>query len=278
MYDAGTMEDRTRESWSVATRNHNAHKGDQAAFLRAGGETLFPEEVALLGDLAGKRLVHLQCNAGQDSLCLARRGAVVTGVDFSEEAVRFARELSERSAIAATFVEAEVVGWMAETEARFDLAFASYGVVGWLRDLDAWARGLSRILVPGGRLVYVDFHPVVWSVGPDGRLSGDDYFADAPFVEPVGDYVAMSGGALGGEPDAAPLANDIPAISYQYTLGATVTALASAGLVVERLEEQPFANGCKVVPALVPGVDRRWVWPPGVARLPLMFGLSARRS
>lgn len=270
------MEDRTRESWNVATRNHNAHKGDQAALLRAGGDTLFPEELSLLGPIAGKRLVHLQCNAGQDSLCLARRGAVVTGVDFSDEAVRFARQLAKESGIEATFVEAEVVGWMAETDARFDLAFASYGVVGWLRDLDAWARGVRRVLVPGGRFVYVDFHPVVWSIGADGRLSGDDYFATAPFVDPVRDYVAMSAGALGGAPDASPLDNDVPATSYQYSLGAIVTALAATGLIVERLEEHPFANGCKVAPPLVLGEGRRWEWPAQTARLPLMFGLSVR--
>ncbi|RYE89793.1 MAG: SAM-dependent methyltransferase, partial [Myxococcales bacterium] len=58
--------DATRQSWNHATRNHNAHKGDQAAFLRAGGDTLFDEERELLGPLAGRRLVHLQCNAGQD--------------------------------------------------------------------------------------------------------------------------------------------------------------------------------------------------------------------
>ena len=63
------MDDATRRSWDAATRNHNAHKGDQAAALRAGGELLYPEELGLLGQLAGKRLVHLQCNAGQDSLC-----------------------------------------------------------------------------------------------------------------------------------------------------------------------------------------------------------------
>src|SRR3954468_604127 len=117
----------TRRSWDIATRNHNAHKGDQAAFLRAGGDVLFPEELQLLGDLAGRRVAHLQCNAGQDSLCLARRGASVVGVDLSDEAIRFARATSDASGIAATFEQAEVVAWMEATEARFDVAFASYG-------------------------------------------------------------------------------------------------------------------------------------------------------
>src|SRR3712207_8987623 len=43
----------------------------------------FPEERALLGDLKGKTLAHLQCNSGSDSLSLALLGAVVTGVDIS---------------------------------------------------------------------------------------------------------------------------------------------------------------------------------------------------
>ena len=269
-------DDRTRESWNVATRNHNAHKGDQAAFLRGGGDTLFPEELALLGDVAGKRLVHLQCNAGQDSLCLARRGALVTGIDFSDEAVGAARGLATETGIPARFIEAEVVRWMAETEERFDLAFASYGVVGWLADLDAWARGVRRVLAPGARFVYIDFHPVAWSVGADGSLSGDDYFATEPFVAPVRDYVALSGAALGGTAAAQPLPNEVPALSYQHTLAAIVTAMASAGLIIEHLAEFPFANGCKVTPALVAAPGRRWVWPARAAGLPLMFGLAVR--
>ncbi|AKV03960.1 hypothetical protein AKJ09_10623 [Labilithrix luteola] len=267
--------DRTRQSWNVATRNHNAHKGDQAAFLRAGGDTLFPEELALLGALDGKSLVHLQCNAGQDSLCLARRGARVVGVDFSDEAIGFARKLSVESGLGASFVEAEVVSWMHETSDRFDLAFSSYGAVGWLPDLDAWATGLRRILVPGGRFVYVEFHPLVWSIRDGGRLSGDDYFATEPFFEPVGDYVGTSGKALGAVTVGSTTKNDVPATSYQHTLARVVTALATAGFRLERLEEYPHANGCKVSDALVEGENRRWVFPAGVARVPLMFGLSA---
>ena len=79
--------DETRRSWNLATRVHNHHKRDQAAFLRDGGSTLFPEETELVGELRGKRLLHLLCNSGQDSLSLAGRGAQVTGVDLSDEAI-----------------------------------------------------------------------------------------------------------------------------------------------------------------------------------------------
>ena len=270
-------DDATRRSWNLATRNHNSHKGDQVAFFREGGDVLFPEELELLGPLVGRDVVHLQCNAGQDTLGLVRRGARVVGVDLADEAVAFARQLSEGAGLAATFVSAEVVGWMESTEDRFDLAFTSYGTTGWLPDLEAWARGVARILKPGGALVYVEFHPLVWSFGDDLGLSGDDYFYESTFVEPVGDYVAASGEALGAVTQGEVVVNDVAATSYQHGLGKVVTALARSGLIIEELREYPYANGCRVKAGLVPAPGRRYVFPDGVARVPLMFGLRARR-
>jgi SAM-dependent methyltransferase len=222
--------------------------------------------------------VHLQCNAGQDSLCLARRGANVLGVDFADEAIEFARKLALDTGIPADFERAELVEWMQTTTRRFELAFTSYGTVGWLPDLRAWASGVARILRPGGRLVYVEFHPVRWSIGADLRLTGDDYFSELPFHEPVRDYVADSEQYLGGVANPTPLENDITATSYQYGLGQVVDALLETGFSLETLREYPYANGCKTHEALVPAPERRWVWPEGVARTPLMFGLSARRA
>ncbi len=268
--------DRTRESWNRATRNHNRHKGDQAAFLKDGGSTLFPEELALLGDVTGKTLVHLQCNSGQDSLCLARLGARVTGVDFSEEAIGFAQKLSTDAGIAAEFVLHEVISWMRKTEQRFDLAFSSYGATCWLPDLDAWAEGLRRVIVPGGRFVYVEFHPIAPSFTPDLRLAEDDYFHPGPYYEPVGDYVAQSGKALLGSGELPPGENDIPATSWQHGLAEMVDTLARHGFRIEAMKEYPYSNGARILDGLVEAPGRRYVWPEGMARLPLMYGLSAR--
>jgi hypothetical protein len=126
------LHDANRLAWNEATIAHNSHKQDQAGFLAQGGSTLFPEEIELLGDLAGQTLVHLQCNAGQDTLSLAHLGAIVTGVDISNAAIDFARRLSEDSGIPATFVRTDLYDWFAETAAgsqRFDVAFCSYGTL-----------------------------------------------------------------------------------------------------------------------------------------------------
>lgn len=266
----------TRQSWNQATRIHNLRKGDQAAFLRDGGELLFPEECELLGDVQGKDLVHLQCNSGQDSLCLAARGAQVTGVDFSDEAIRFARQLSSDAGLPATFIQAEVVDWMHTTPHRCDVAFASYGALPWIEDLGRWFAGVHRILRPGGKLVCMEFHPLVWSFGPDLRPTQDDYFAHGPFVEPVSDYVGDSGASLQSENEVV-ATNTLPASSWQCTLAETVTLVLKSGLSLTRVDEYPFANGCRVHEKLEAASGRRWVWPEGLARLPLMYSLVALR-
>src|ERR1044072_5816295 len=106
------LHEQNRLPWNAAPAPHNSHKGDQAAFFREGGSTLFPEELELLGDLSGRTLVHLQCIAGQDTLSLARLGAGATGVDISDEAVSFAARLSAESGIAAGFERADVFDWL----------------------------------------------------------------------------------------------------------------------------------------------------------------------
>src|SRR5450755_1565656 len=113
-----------RLSWNEAIRIRNRYKGEEAVFFREGGNALDPEERALLGDLSGLSVVHLQCNCGEDTLSLAQLGATVTGVDISDTAIDTARLLAEAAGIPATFHRMDVYDWLeqaAQATARFDL-------------------------------------------------------------------------------------------------------------------------------------------------------------
>ena len=274
-----------RRSWNAATAAHNSHKLDQAGFLRGGGSTLFPEEIGLLGDVAGKRLVHLQCNAGQDTLTLVRLGAIATGVDISDEAIAFAERLSEESGIAATFRRADVYDWF-ETAAKrgeqFDVAFCSYGSICWLSDLERWAAGLSGVLAAGGRFVAVDFHPVSMMFNERFELSYAYFGGDKPIEwdEGVCDYVAAAGVALapsGYQDGVREFKNPHPVYEYQWSLGAIFEALLKAGLRIEQFCEYPYANGARLFENMREETGRRMFPPEGVPSVPLMFGLVAAK-
>lgn len=274
-----------RLSWNAATQAHNSHKADQAAFLRAGGSTLFPEEVELLGDVAGKTLVHLQCNAGQDTLSLARLGARVTGVDISDTAVEFARMLAAESGIAGEFERSDVHAWMdaaAREGRRFDLAFSSYGAVCWISDLAAWARGIAGILAPGGRFVLVEFHPAATMFDEEMRLAWPYSGGGEPIVTEagVGDYVGDSAGALapsGFVEGVSDFANPHRSVEFQWGVLEVAQALVDAGLRIERLREWPYANGWTPFRGMRGEPGGRFRTPEGVPDLPLMYGIVAAR-
>lgn len=235
----------------------------------------------LLGDVRGLRVLHLCCNAGQDSLSLVQRGADVVGMDLSDEAISFAEQLSREAGLPATFVCSDAVAFLESTPERFDVVFFSYGVLGWFDDLRRLVAGCARVVSTGGRLVGLEFHPLVWSLGERGEWK-DPYFAPGhDFHEPVSDYVGAAQGALSpsGHQTLPEQPNPHRAHSWQHPVGDIVTAVVSAGLQLTVLREYPYANGFRPTPWFTPvgpeGLDARRFRAP--VSLPLMLGLVAVR-
>lgn len=282
------LREQNRRSWESVVGAHESHRGDLASFLRGGGSTLFPEDLRLLGGsggVSGKRLLHLMCNTGGDTLSLARLGAEATGVDISERAVERARRLSREAGIPASFVCSDLYDWLEREDdpgsEGFDLVYASYGVVCWLSDLERWAAGVRRGLAPGGRLVLVDFHPAAMLFDPDWRLANDYYSGGEPLEsDGVGDYVGDSEGGLtpaGHEEGVQHFENPEPCYLFRWGLGEVVTALAGAGLTLTSLEEYLYANGERQFTGMRERPGSRMFPPPDVPRVPLMYGISATK-
>ena len=272
-----------RRSWNEGTRAHNSHKGDQAAFFRNGGNTLFPEDVQLLGDVRGRSLLHLQCNSGQDTLSIANHlGATVTGVDISDEAIDFARKLSDESGIPATFVRADIYDFFEQNTAQFDVAYSSYGTIVWLSDLQAWGRGIARLLRQGGRFVLIDFHPMFMLFGkgwtPAYNYMGGTY---VEFESGVGDYVAMTGETSEIdvlEAGIEDFRNPEPGVEYQWGIADIVMGLVGAGLTLVDLQEYAYSNMFKPFADMQTIGDRRYGMPEGMPQnFPMMYSVVVEK-
>lgn len=281
----GDAHESNRRSWNAATLAHNSHKRDQAGYLRRGRTTLFPEEVELLGNVSGQRIVHLQCNSGQDTLSLAQRGADVTGVDISDEAIDFATRLSAESGLPGTFCRADVYDWLAaarEHGERYDVVFSSYGSVCWLSDLKQWAEGIAALLVEGGRLVVIDFHPVALMFDEHFRLTYPYFSPGKPYKwdDGVSDYVGRAGPALapsGFEEGMRDFQNTHAAYEFQWHLAAILTTVIGAGMQIDQFHEYPFFNAAMLYEQMREEPGRRMYLPEGTPSVPLMFGLVASR-
>jgi len=282
---ARDLHEANRQSWNAATRAHNSHKRDQAAFLRSGGSTLFAEELELVGELTGRSLLHLCCNAGQDTLSLARRGARTTGIDISDEAIAFAQQLSADAGIAGEFERADVYDWLpraARDRRRFDRVFMTYGVLGWMSDLALLFRGIAGVLEHGGRVVSLEFHPSAMMFDDKLQLRYPYFREGGPYRwdDGVSDYVALSGTALtpsgwtDGEKD---FKNPHVVWEFPHSVSELVGAALAAGLRIEEVREWPYANGFQPFKNMRELPGRRFTVPEGGPELPLMLGLVASK-
>ena len=241
-----------RTAWETASAKHVREFDALLAEARAGG-SLVPAELAVLEPLLARAplVVHLQSGHGLDDVDLVRHGArAVVGVDYASVAAGAAARRADLLGSACSYVVAEVPR-VPLASGCTELVYTGKGALIWLRDLDAWAREVARLLRPGGHLVVHEAHPLVplWT-----------WDADEPRVRPDRSYFAGS-----HVNDSFPA---LGAVEWQWSLGELVTALASAGLAVQRLAEHPE-------PFWRPGDVDAAAWD---GRLPNTFTLLARRG
>jgi SAM-dependent methyltransferase len=222
--------DLNRKSWNERTRVHvDSDFYDNKTFLE-GRNTLNEIELDILGDISGKCVLHLQCHFGQDTISLTRLGAQATGVDLSDAAIDKAREIAEQTGSEAQFINCDVYSLPEYLEGQFDMVFSSYGTIGWLPDINKWAEVVAHFLKPGGQLLLVEFHPVVWMFDDDFEKIGYKYSNSDPIQE------EESGSYTDRE---APIHTEF--ISWNHGLGEVVTACVNSGLEIELLNEYDYS-------------------------------------
>lgn len=239
--------------------------------LRAGRHRLHPIEEAELGEIAGLRLLHLQCHFGRDTLALAQKGADVTGLDFSGPAIEAARAIAAELGIAAEFVQSDVYAARGAVEGHFDLVFTSWGTICWLPDIDAWARTVASLLRPGGFFYFADMHPAALvfddETGQGGRPGwfAPYFHPGALEIDEVRDYA---------DPEAR--LSNTRTHQFMHPVGRVVQALIDAGLHLEMLHEHDSV-AWQAFYCLVQHEDGMWRFPDR-PWLPLSYSLKVRKS
>jgi SAM-dependent methyltransferase len=258
-----------RHLWDNWTLEHEKSPFYDLAAFKADKDRLRSIELEELGDVAGKSLLHLQCHFGMDTLAWARRGAAVTGVDFSPQSIALARSLSDELNIPAHFVCADVTNLPDVLEGQFDIVFTSYGVLHWLRDLQRWGEVIAHFLKPGGIFYIVEDHPFmrVFDVHATTELkvTRPYFFTEEPEqIESKGSYASLD--------------SDAPATFYiwNHSIGEVIGALVAAGLQIEFLHEFPVAARAKF-PFMEKGEDNWWRLTAQHKMIPLLFSLQARK-
>ena len=256
--------------WDRLTIEHENSAFYDLAGFRAGKDRLRSIELAELGDVAGKTLLHLQCHFGLDTLAWARRGAIVTGVDFSQNAITLAQSLSQELNIPAQFYCSDIYELPGVLSGEFDIVFTSYGVLHGLPDLRPWGEIIAHYLKPGGIFYIVEDHPFfrVFRAKPEGEFRAERsyFFAEEPQrIEATGSYATDNEGTAG--------------VSYvwDHSLGEVINSLVDAGLRIEFLHEFPYVARAKF-PFMEQGEDGWWRLPSHQhGTIPFLFSLQVRK-
>lgn len=169
------------KAWDEVTPIHRSHRKGEVEYFKNGGCLLDEFERSHLPEIKGKRVAHLACNCGQDTLSLSNLGAICTGFDQSGKAIEEAISLATGSGISADFVRANILDIPQEFSGKFDVVYISKGVLVWLPDLRILMRNVSSILRSGGRFFLYDQHPFVHMLEEEGKLAvAHDYFDRKP--------------------------------------------------------------------------------------------------
>lgn len=159
----------------------------------------------LLGPVRGRRLLDVGCGTGRHALELARAGARVTAVDFSEGMLAQARRKPGASRV--RFVRHDLAERVPLPAGAFDVVLSCL-VLEHIRRLDPFFAELARLCRRGGRVVVSAMHPAMVLRGTSAR-----------FVDPeTGRRVLPR--------------------SHPQTVADYVNAAARAGLRVEVMEER----------------------------------------
>ncbi|MFI5199889.1 MAG: class I SAM-dependent methyltransferase [Candidatus Limnocylindrales bacterium] len=263
-----------RELWDAWTTIHLGSAFYDVASFRSGerGIRLSDYELAEVGPVAGRSLLHLQCHFGLDTLSWARLGANVTGADFSQNAIDAARALAAEVEIPATFVVSNIYDLPDALSGTFDIVYTSKGVLGWLPDIAAWARVAAHFVKPGGFLYLTEIHPVAQAFESEGVQPGELRLAYPYWSH----HEPLRFDVQGSYADPTAPTEGLVEHGWDHSLGEIVTALIEAGLRLDFLHEFDFVDW--PVDVLVEGADGRWRLPAGTkGELPLFFSLRATK-
>ena len=255
--------DANKNAWNKRTLVHKDSSFYDLASFKMGKSALNKTELDELGNVKGKSLLHLQCHFGMDTLSWAREGATVTGIDFSDEAINTAKQLSEELNIPANFICCNVYDTLQHIHEQFDIVFTSYGVIGWLPDLDKWAAIIAQSLKPGGIFYMVEFHPVVWMMDDEFTFIKYAYHNESVIAE------EQSGTYTNRDADI-----HYSEYSWNHSISEVLNALIKHGLSIQHFNEFSYSN-YNCFNKTVQGKDGHWRIAGLENKIPMMYSVKA---
>ncbi len=252
--------------WNAVTPIHSRSKLYDLPGFKKGKSSLESIETQEVGNVRGKTMLHLMCHFGMDTLSWAREGAIVTGVDMSDNAITLAKKLRREIGVPATFICSDIFKLTNVMDKKFDIIFTSYGVLCWLSNIKKWGKIINHFLKDDGMFYIADLHPFCNILSHDFKIFYK-YFDKGPYIDDSeGTYADWSAPVKG--------------ITYEwsYTISDVVNALIEQGLKIEYVHEFPFTMYDQFPGFMEQNGKGQYVLKNKKNQIPLLFSLKATKN
>ena len=229
-----------RRAWNEAAPVHDRHRLTQviAEFDQPGHNCLSVAVTQILKQigLEGKSVAHLCCNNGKELLSIKNLGAArCVGFDISDNFVEQASQLAQSSGVPCEFVRTDVYDIPSLYDDDFDIVYISVGTLGWMPDIKAFFRVVSRILKPGGWAAVYEMHPIIDMFESDDPNDPPElqhsYFRTIPYIED--NSVEYNGMDYNG----ANVYQSSPSYWFHHKLSDVIDACLAASLELRSFQE-----------------------------------------
>lgn len=147
-----------RKHWNIDALAYQKRQKISTDHVDYGPNCPTEDDLNLLGDVQGKKIIELGCGGGQCSIALAKKGAICAGIDLSDEQIKYAKNLARENDVKVNFMQGDVENLSMLDDKRFDIAFSAYAF-DWVQNLDEVFKEAFRILNEAGIFVFSMDHP-----------------------------------------------------------------------------------------------------------------------
>lgn len=252
--------------WNEVTPVHAKSSLYNLPSFEKGKTSLFNIELEELTDVSGKTLLHPLCHFGLDTLSWARKGAIVTGVDLSDAAIKLAKKISKAIDQPAKFICSDFNKLPQTLDKKFDIVFMSYGVLCWVSNIKKWAKLINHFLADGGTFYIVELHPFTSVLSHDFKFEYK-YFDKGPFIDDSsGTYTDWN--------------ENVKGVTYEwsYTISDVINALINEGLKIEFVHEFPYTMYDQFPGFMEKNKKGQYVLKNKKIQIPLLFSLKATKQ
>ncbi len=171
----------------------------------------------LLGNLKGKKVLEIGCGGAQCGIAMAKKGAIVVGMDISNEQLKFAKNLAEKNKVKIKFYQGDIVNLKQIKSNSQDIVFTAWALH-YVSNLKKCFKEVYRVLKKKGKFIAALPHPFYDTVNYRTLKLNRSYFKSGRFEEVHSDKTKKF-------------------VAYHHTFSSITNAFADSGLKIEKVIE-----------------------------------------